>query len=65
MRTFCSVCSSSQQTLIDRRLLDGERRVTLSGDYGLPVRELRHHRDTHVLQRGTPRRPRRRAPFMS
>jgi hypothetical protein len=61
---FCRVCSSSQQALIDRRLLDGERLITLSADYGLPVRELRHHRDAHVLQRGTQRRLRRRAPLM-
>ena len=65
MRTFCSVCASSQQALIDRRLLDGESLRTVSADYGLPVRELRHHREAHVLQRGTQRRPRRRAAFMS
>jgi IS5 family transposase len=64
MSTFCSVCASSQQTLIDRRLLDGESLATLSADYGVPVRELRHHRDEHVLQRGTRRRPRRPAPLM-
>jgi hypothetical protein len=52
MPTFCSVCSSSQQAVIDRRLLDGESLATLSADYGLPVREIRHHRDDHVLQRG-------------
>ena len=64
MHTFCSVCLSSQQALIDRRLLNGESLATLSADYGVPVRELRHHRDAHVLQRGTQRRPRRRAPLM-
>jgi hypothetical protein len=64
MRIFCSVCSSSQETLIDRRLLDGESLRILSADYGLPVRELRHHRDAHVTGRGTQRRPRRRAPLM-
>ena len=64
MRTFCTVCVSSQQALIDHRLLDGENLRTLSADYGLPVRELRHHRDAHVLQRGTQRRPRRSAPLM-
>jgi hypothetical protein len=64
MPTFCSVCSSSQQTLIDRRLLEGESLTALSADYGLPVRELRHHRDAHVLQRGAPRWPRRSAPLV-
>jgi hypothetical protein len=59
MRAFCDVCSSSQQALIDRRLLDGESLRTLSADYALPMRELRYHRDAHVLQRGTSRRPRR------
>jgi hypothetical protein len=54
MRTFCTVCSSSQQTVIDRRLLDGESLGTLSAYYGLPVRELRHHRDDHVLRRPAP-----------
>jgi hypothetical protein len=56
MRTFCPfwrVCSSSQQALIDRRLLDGESLGTLSADYGLPVRELAHHRDAHVTGRST------------
>jgi hypothetical protein len=57
MRTFCGVCVSSQQALIDRSLLAGESLATLSADYGLPVRELRHHRDEHVLQRGARRRP--------
>ena len=57
MRTFCCVCASSQQPLIDRRLLAGEGLAALSADYGLPVRELRHHRDAHVLQRETQRRP--------
>jgi hypothetical protein len=65
MPTFCRVCASSQQALIDRRLLDGERLVTLSADYGLPVRELRHHRDAHVTGRGTQRRPRRPVPLMN
>ena len=64
MRTFCSVCASSRQAVIDRRLLAGESLDTLSADYGVPVRELRHHRDEHVLQRGTLRRPRRPAPLM-
>jgi hypothetical protein len=64
MRTVCSVCSSSQQAMIDRRLLDGESLGTLSADYGLPVRELRYRRDAHVLQRDTQRRPRRSAPLM-
>ena len=59
MPTFCTVCSSSQQALIDRRLLDGESLATLRADYGVPVRELRHHRDAHVTQRGAQRRPRR------
>jgi hypothetical protein len=54
MRIFCSVCSSSQQALIDHRLLDGESLRTLSADYGLPVREIRHHRDAHVLRRPAP-----------
>ena len=58
MRTFCRVCLSSQQALIDRRLLDGERLVTLSADYGLPVRELRHHRDAHVFGRSATTRRR-------
>jgi hypothetical protein len=64
MRAFCTVCSSSQQALIDHRLLDGERLATLSADYGLPVRELRHHRDAHVTGRSTQRRPRCSAPLM-
>jgi hypothetical protein len=38
------VCASSQQALIDHRLLRGESLATLSADYGLPVRELRHHK---------------------
>jgi hypothetical protein len=41
MPTCCSVCSSSQQAAIDRRLLAGESLATLSVDDGLPVRELR------------------------
>ena len=41
MCAFCTVCSSSQQALIDHRLLDGESLRTLSADCGLPVRELR------------------------
>jgi hypothetical protein len=64
MPTFCSVCSSRQQALIDRRLLAGESLATLSADHGLPVRELRRYRDEHVLQRGTQRRPRRPALLM-
>ena len=64
MPVVCSVCSSSQQAVIDCRLLAGERLAALSADYGLPVRELRQHRDAHVLQRGTPRRPRRSAHLM-
>jgi hypothetical protein len=64
MPTFCSVCASSQQALIDRRLLAGESLGTHSADYGLPMRELRHHRDAHVVQRGTQRRPRRPVPLM-
>jgi hypothetical protein len=64
MPTFCSVCASSQQALIDRRLLAGESLGTLSADYGLPVRELRYHRDEHVLQRGMQCRPRRPAPLL-
>jgi hypothetical protein len=35
MRTFCIVCSSSQQALIDHRLLDGESLRTLSADLSL------------------------------
>ena len=62
--TFCSVCSSRQQALINRRLLAGESLAMLSADHGLPVPELRRHRDEHVLQRGTQRRPRRPAPLM-
>ena len=64
MRKFCSVCSSSQQAVMDRRLLAGEGLATLSADYGLPVRELRQHRDTHVFQRRTLPRPRRPVPLM-
>jgi hypothetical protein len=64
MRTFCSVCASSQQALIDRRLLAGQSLGTLSADYGVPVRELRHHRDAHVFQRGMQHRSRRPAPLM-
>jgi hypothetical protein len=64
MRIFCSVCTSSQQTLIDHRLRGGESLRTLSADYGLPVRELRHHRDQHVTGRSMQRRPRRPAPLM-
>jgi hypothetical protein len=54
MPTFCSVCSLSQQAAIDRRLRAGESLAVLSAGYGVPVRELRHHRDEHVLHR--PRR---------
>jgi hypothetical protein len=54
MPIFCSVCSSSQQQVIDRRLRAGESLCVLSADYGLPVRLLKHHRDEHVLCR--PRR---------
>ena len=61
---FCRVCSSSQQALINRRLLDGESLGTLSASYGLSVPELRHHRDEHVLCRGPQRRRGRRAPLM-
>ena len=60
----CRVCTCSQQAVIDRRLLDGESLATLSGDYGLGVRELRYHRDAHVLGRGTQRRPPRPGPLM-
>ena len=63
MRAFCNLCSSSQQALIDRRLLAGETLAMLSGDYGLPVRELRHHRDAHVLQHSTQHGSQRPAPL--
>jgi hypothetical protein len=51
MPTFCSVCSSSQQGLIDRRLLAGESLGALVAEYALSSRDLAHHRDAHVLKR--------------
>jgi hypothetical protein len=66
MPTFCRVCASaeSQQALIDRRLLDGASLAALSADDGLPMRELRHDRDAHVVHRATLRRPQRPAALM-
>jgi hypothetical protein len=64
MPIMCSICCHSQAETIQTRLLAGESLGTLSADYGLPVRELRHHRDEHVLGRRTQRRPRRPAPLM-
>ena len=65
MRTsFCPICRHSQADQIQARLLAGETLRTLSADYALPVRELCHHRDAHVLRRDTQRQPRRRAPLL-
>jgi hypothetical protein len=45
----CSICCHSQAETIRDRLLAGENLAALARDYGLRVRDLRHHRDAHVL----------------
>ena len=54
---ICSICAHSQAETIRDRLLAGETLVAVARDYALRVRDLRHHRDAHVLGAQAPQTP--------
>ena len=49
MRGHCQVCQHSMRGAIDEHLRAGRDLRSLSDEFGVLTRALRHHRDSHVV----------------